>query len=294
MAKKYRDGLFRSYFSDKKRLLGLCNLLTGENATDPDEIKINTLDGIFFGELKNDISCLFRGKFLVIIEHQATINENMPLRILFYAAELLRQFVDEQKEKIYLEKLVPLPKPQFYVFYNGRKKEAERRVMRLSDAFGEYTCLEVVVQMYNLNAGMNAEFISSDESLNNYCAFVNLYQKFLAEGVDSDHAFKATFDYCIGHGIMADYLKTIKKELASMLALEYDPELDRKAWHEKGLEEGLKVGREEGRKKGRKEERFVLVKNLLKAKTPIEYIITATGWSKEKILEVGEHVDVGI
>ena len=74
MAKKYRDGLFRNYFSDKKRLLGLCNLLTGENATDPDEIKINTLDGIFFGKLKNDISCLFRGKFLVIIEHQATIN----------------------------------------------------------------------------------------------------------------------------------------------------------------------------------------------------------------------------
>ena len=133
---------------------------------------------------------------------------------------------------------------------------------------------------------MNADFISSDESLNNYCVFVNLYQKFLAEGVDSDHAFKATFDYCIEHGIMADYLKTIKKELASMLKLEYDPELDRQAWFEKGIEKGIEKGREEGR--------FALVRNLLKAETPIEYIIAATGWSKERILEIGEHVGVGI
>ena len=228
-----------------------------------DEIKINTLDGIFFGRLKNDISCLFRGKFLVIIEHQATINENMPLRILFYVSELLRQYVDEQKKKIYLEKLIPLPKPQFYVFYNGRKKEAERREMRLSDAFGGYSCLEVVVQMYNLNAGMNENFILGDAGLNNYCTFINLYQKFLAEGIDSAHALKATFDYCIGHGIMPDYLKTIKKELASMLALEYDPELERQAWLEQGVKQGIEQGREE--------ERFSIVKNLLEAKTPLKY-----------------------
>ena len=172
MEKKYRDGLFRNYFSDKRRLLGLCNLLTGEDATDPDEIEINTLD---------------------------TINENMPLRILFYAAELLRQYVDERKKKIYLEKLIPLPQPQFFVFYNGRKKEAEHREMRLSDAFGGYTCLEVVVQMYNISAGMNEDLILHDESLNNYCIFLNLYHKFLSEGMDSAHALKAAFDYCISH-----------------------------------------------------------------------------------------------
>ena len=274
MAEKYRDGLFRNYFSDKRRLLGLCNALTGEDATDPEEIKINTLDGIFFGRLKNDISCIFRGKFLVIIEHQATINENMPLRILFYVSELLRQYVDEQKKKIYLERLVPLPKPQFFVLYNGRKKEVERREMRLSDAFGGYTCLEVVVKMYNLNAGMNEDLILSDEGLNNYCTFLNLYHKFLASGMDEAHALKAAFDYCISRGIMAGYLNGIKKELASMLALEYDPELERQAWIEEGIEQGIQQGQ------------FAMVKNLLRAKTPIEYIIAATGWTEEEILKL--------
>ena len=33
------------------------------------------------------------------------------------------------------------------------------------------------------------------------------------------------------------------------------------------------------------EERFKMVKNLLLAKTPIEYIKVATGWSEEKILQ---------
>ena len=239
MTKKYRDGLFRDYFSDKKRLLGLCNLLTGEDATDPDEIEINTLDGVFFDKLKNDISCLFRGKFLVIIEHQSTINENMPLRILFYAAELFKQYADKCKGKIYLGKLLTLPEPQFFVFYNGRQKEAARREMRLSDAFGRSACLEVVVQLYNLNAGMNDNFVSRDANLNNYCTFVNLVEKFLADGIDKAHALAAAFKYCIGNGIMAEYLLDKKKELASMLALEYDPELDRQAWIEVGIELGV-------------------------------------------------------
>ena len=44
--------------------------------------------------------------------------------------------------------------------------------------------------------------------------------------------------------------------------------------------------RAEGIKTGRAEERFEMIKNFLLAKTPIEYIKTATGWSEEKILQV--------
>ena len=40
-----------------------------------------------------------------------------------------------------------------------------------------------------------------------------------------------------------------------------------------------------GLEQGRTEERFQMVKSLLLANTPIEYIKAATGWSKEKILQ---------
>ena len=78
-----------------------------------------------------------------------------------------------------------------------------------------------------------------------------------------------------------------------MLALEYDPELERQAWIEEGIEQGIEQGIER--------ERFAMVKNFLRAKTPIEYIIAATGWTEEEILKlvdkeqgVGEHVGIGI
>jgi len=285
MTKKYRDGLFRDYFSDKRRLLGLCNLLTGENATDPDEIVINTLDGVFFGRLKNDISCLFRGKLLVIIEQQSTVNENMPLRMLLYASELLKQYVDDCKQKIYLEQLIPLPAPKFFVFYNGKRKEASRREMRLSDAFAMPTTLELVVTLYNINAGMNDDFVSSDAELNNYCTFVNIVEKYKAAGIDGDHALKAAFDYCVANNIMAEYLLARKKELASMLGLEYDAELEKQAWIEFGKEEGLA----EGLAKGRAENKLEMVENLLKVGTPLEYIVAATGWSEEQILNLAKN-----
>ena len=68
LVEKYRDGLFRDYFSDKNRLLDLCNALLGETGNNPEEIKITTLEGVFFGNLKNDLSCIYRNNFLVLIE----------------------------------------------------------------------------------------------------------------------------------------------------------------------------------------------------------------------------------
>ena len=183
---------------------------------------------------------------------------------------------------------MPLPKPQFFVFYNGRKKEAERRELRLSDAFGGYTCLEAVVQMYNLNAGMNEEFILGDASLNNYCTFLNLYHKFLSEGADENHALKATLDYCISHGIMVGYLEKIKKELASMLALEYDPELERQAWIEQGLEQGLKQGLKQGLEQGIEQKAVAIAKNLLKMNFSTDDIVKITGCTREQILKLAD------
>ena len=53
-------------------------------------------------------------------------------------------------------------------------------------------------------------------------------------------------------------------------------------------EKAVKEAREEGREVGREEGRFDMVKNLLKVKTPIDYIVAATGWSKEKIAQLSE------
>ena len=128
--KKYRDSVFRHYFTDDKhRLLSLINALLGTNGDDPDEIEINTLEGTFFSAVKNDISCVFRGRQLILIEHQSTLNENMPARFLFYLVDLMKQHVDKSRQ-FYQNTLIKYPAPEFFVIYNGRADASERRTPR--------------------------------------------------------------------------------------------------------------------------------------------------------------------
>ena len=282
MTEKYRDGLFRDYFKDKVRLLSLCNALLGTDGTDPDEIEINTLDGIFFEQRQNDISCIYRGRFLVLIEQQSTINENMPLRCLFYVAEILKRYVEASKEQIYRKSLIKLPRPEIFVLYNGRAAEAERREMRLSEAFGGAAGVEVIVKMYNINAGMNEEFVRRSEFLNNYCVFVNRVKENLAAGQKLERAVEEAFEYCTRRNVMQEYLANRRWELISMLGFEYKEEDAKKAWIEYGIEQGIAQGITQGLVQGK----IDTVKNLLAVKTPLEYITAATGWTKEQILKL--------
>ena len=151
---RYRDSVFRSYFNEPVRLLSLCNAVLGTQYINPDEMNINTLEGIFFDKQKNDISCTIGNHFLVLVEHQTAVNENMPFRCLSYVTELLNNLV-KNKNRLYYKGLIKFPKPKFFVFYNGDKNEPLQRKMHLSDAFdGDSTSIELVVTAFNINYGL--------------------------------------------------------------------------------------------------------------------------------------------
>ena len=57
---------------------------------------------------------------LVFGEHQSTVNPNMPLRCLLYVGRAYEQLVD--KKARYRTKLVKIPTPEFYTFYNGKQE----------------------------------------------------------------------------------------------------------------------------------------------------------------------------
>ncbi len=52
-----------------------------------------------------------------LLEHQSTVNENMPLRMLLYIARLYEKLINSKN--IYWKARIPLFTPQFVVFYNG-------------------------------------------------------------------------------------------------------------------------------------------------------------------------------
>ena len=80
--KKYKDTVFRMIFNNKKEALGLYNNLFDTNYTDESLVNIVTLEDVLFIPRKNDVAFTMNGRFVVLVEHQSTINENMPLRLL--------------------------------------------------------------------------------------------------------------------------------------------------------------------------------------------------------------------
>ena len=147
---KYKDGLFRNYFSEPKRLLLLVNALLNLNIRDEKEIKINTLPGIFFGKLKNDLSCMVQDKTIFITEAQSTPNPNMPARMLFYSVELLKDYLNKANRKLYGTTLVKLAAPRFFVIYNGKKDDPLYDEMTLKDAFLAESTLNLTVKIINI------------------------------------------------------------------------------------------------------------------------------------------------
>ncbi len=136
--RKFKDGLFRFVFGqNKSNLLSLYNALNGTSYEREEDLTVTTLEDVIYVKHKNDISMLLEGT-LNLYEHQSTFSPNMPLRGLFYFADLYRQMIPDG-EVLYGSRLFKIPKPRYVVFYNGIDKRLEKDVvkLRLSDAFEE-------------------------------------------------------------------------------------------------------------------------------------------------------------
>ena len=117
--REYKSSIFAMLFRDKTKLLELYNAISGTNYTDPDILKIVTLENAIYMGLKNDLSLIVLEIRLHLYEHQSTPNPNMPLRDLLYVAD---QFSDLTKDmNIYGRKQIKIPSPHFFVFYNGEE-----------------------------------------------------------------------------------------------------------------------------------------------------------------------------
>ena len=234
---KYRDSVFRSYFNDPVRLLSLCNAVLDTQYTDPNKLIINTLEGIFFDKQKNDISCTIDNHFLVLVEHQTTVNENMPFRCLSYVAELLNNLV-KNKNNLYYKGLITFPKPKFFVLYNGDKHEPLQRKMRLSDAFGgDSDSLELVVTAFNINYGLPQPLLKNCSYLNDYSTLVGKVKEGIRLELSRRDAIRRAVHFCLDNGIMGNYLIEHAEEVFNMLALEWNMDDALQARFEEGRDE---------------------------------------------------------
>ena len=189
------------------------------------------------------------------MEHQSTINENMPVRVLLYLGRVLEKVLDQ--ENIYRKKRIPLATPEFIVLYNGQEDYPDISYMRLSDAFisqphkneGEPApSVELVVKVVNIGYGHNESILKKSKSLEDYSIFIDKVQKYKNSGLLLDEAIRKAVNYCRENNIMQPFLTEHASEVENMLFTEWDWNEAMKIEREEALEEGLTQGRAEGRK----------------------------------------------
>lgn len=240
--KRYKDSFFINLFSDKQSIIDLYNAIKGTNYTYNTPIDVITLEGIAYRNRINDLCFTIDDKFIILVEHQSTINENMPLRFLIYVAREYEKILDNHN--IYKKALIKIPTPEFIVLYNGRDKFPSKKTLQLSDAFKipqDNPVLNLKTEVININYNENTELVNRCEKLKGYSYLIYLINSYLNDGYGLEKSINKAADKCINEGVLADYLRKNMSEVFNMLTTEWD------------FEEELKVSKQEAREKGLKE-----------------------------------------
>ena len=129
--RKYKDTVFRAFFNHEREIAELYQAIRPGDDVRAEDITITTLDDVFLDQQKNDLSFLWKDQSVVLVEHQSSLNPNMPYRLLIYSAlVMLASFADSKA--LYGTKLVKIPAPHFYVLYIGDDMEQDEETLKLS------------------------------------------------------------------------------------------------------------------------------------------------------------------
>jgi predicted transposase YdaD len=207
--------------------------------------------------------------------------------MLVYAARTYEQIVDW--DTVLGSKQIRIPRPEFYVIYNGAAKAPPVEKVRLSELFDSpddissnklHFTLDLEVTIYNINIGNNPELLTRCGPLLEFQTFVELVRKFKSETNDPTAAMTAARRECVKLGILKKYIYKHKTKEDGMAALwEVTEESIRASERRYAREEGREEGIEEGIRKNKEETARAMKKEGMDHET----IARITGFDTAKI-----------
>jgi len=243
--KKHKSSVFSTLFSDPEILREVYSAIEGFDIPPNAIIDINTLSDAIYMKQINDISFSIDNRLVVLIEHQSTINFNVPVRLLMYVGRVYEQMLD--RKKLYQKNLIKIPMPEFIVLYNGREPHPEYMKLKLSTAFenieglkrqnNDGYPLELIVKIYNINHGFNKQILGKSKTLDSYSIFISKIWEYNKK-LSLDKSMKAAIEYCIENNILKDFLKRHGSEVVNMLFAEISTEEYGEIRFNEGREEG--------------------------------------------------------
>ena len=284
--REYKASLFVDLFSEPDKLIELYNALSGMDYPPDTEIEIATLNDALFMDRINDLAFVIGGKLVILVEHQSTINVNMPLRFLIYLGRIYEKIID--KGVLYRHRLEKIPAPDFMVVYNGDSDLPEQSTLKLSDAFemiepNRGFPLELTVTVYNVNKGHNEALIRRSETFNGYVIIIDKIKKYVAAGHNLTDAITKAIKECIDEGTLKSYLLSHGSEVLNMLMQEWDMGKALDTRFQEGIERGIKRGIEQGIEQGMNRANIATARRMLSQGYTLEQISMCTDLSIERI-----------
>ena len=133
-------------------------------------------------------------------------------------------------KSLFSSTLQKIPAPNFIEFYNGSMGIADCTELRLSSAFEHLSGepkLELVVTVFNVNEGHNAELMQHCSMLKEYAQYVAKVRHYAAY-MQLNQAVERAVNECIREGILTEFLIRNRSEVINMSIFEYDKELEEK------------------------------------------------------------------
>ena len=285
--KKVADSIFVDLFQKPENFLSLYNALSGRNLKFEETVlRPKRLKNTMYKGIKNNVSMEVNGRIIVLIEHQSSVNKNMPLRFLMYVARIYEQIVPRKKR--YVENLVKIPTPDFYVIYSGEKFMPENTELKLSSAFlekpvdGEDFKLELKVPVINVRKGNNLPVKEKCDILKEYSLLIDKLHELRRSEPSVEIAYQKAVEFCTQNDILKDYIQEASVEIMSFLCAKYDEKEAMEANYEDGYERGMEAGIQQGILQNK----IVTAFNFLRMGLAIEQISAGTGLSIEEINEL--------
>ena len=241
--RQHKDRIFCMIFGYEKykgNLLDLYNALNETNYTNLDDLEITTMENAVYMSMKNDVSCIIANN-MALFEQQSTWNPNMPLRGFMYFSDLFNKYVSKYHFRLYDDKFIKIPTPQYYVLYNGSRKVPDKQILKLSDAFvapPKDGIFEWTATVLNINPGYNEKLLSACKPLKEYAILIETIKEYRQKYDDKNVAIEE----CINCNVLKDFLLERKAEAMHTLLTEYDEEEAMEYFKQRAYEDGIVKG----------------------------------------------------
>ena len=213
--REFKDGMFRTLFNDKEKMLELYNVVSEEQMGKEaiDDIETLTIETPLYIGSRNDLAFLIDGKSMFFCEQQSTRSGNMALRLSSYFGKTLDMMFGSE---IYGTRKLKMAPPSFFVLIFGDKDTPELQVEPLSRHFTENApenSIELVVNVYNICYSENNRLLKRSKTLREYSMFIYFVNEYLDREMSLEEAVAASVKRAKNEGILVDFLNKYATEL---------------------------------------------------------------------------------